>query len=378
MSDAHPTPSAKPSKPYPDFPLFAHATRRWAKKIRGKMRYFGPWDDADGALKKYFEQRDALHSGQKPREDTGGLTVKELCNRYLNHEQSKLDADEIAPRTWANCKEAGDLLVSHFGKGRLVADLDPDDFAVLRKKMTGRWGPVRVRDFVQRIRSVFKYGFDEGLMPTPMRFGKRFERPSRKTIRLIRAKKGPRMFEAAELRRMLDAAGQPMKAMIPLGVNCGFGNADVGTLPRAALDVEGGWVNYHRPKTGITRRCPLWPETVEALREAVAVRPKPKDPADAGRAFLTVRGGSWHKKIEDNPVSKETRKLLDALGINGHRNFYALRHAFETVGGESKDQVAVDHIMGHARDDMASVYRERISDERLRAVAEHVRKWLFA
>jgi hypothetical protein len=34
--------------------------------------------------------------------------------------------------------------------------------------------------------------------------------------------------------------------------------------------------------------------------------------------------------------------------------------------------------MGHARDDMASVYRERISDARLRAVADHVRKWLFA
>ena len=27
--------------------------------------------------------------------------------------------------------------------------------------------------------------------------------------------------------------------------------------------------------------------------------------------------------------------------------------------------------------DMASVYRERISDERLRAVADHVRQWLF-
>jgi hypothetical protein len=44
-----------------------------------------------------------------------------------------------------------------------------------------------------------------------------------------------------------------------------------------------------------------------------------------------------------------------------------------TIGGEAKDQVAVDHTMGHARDDMASAYRERISDERLRAVVEHVR-----
>ncbi len=45
--------------------------------------------------------------------------------------------------------------------------------------------------------------------------------------------------------------------------------------------------------------------------------------------------------------------------------------------GESRDQVAVDAIMGHSREDMASVYRERIGDDRLRAVAEHVRQWLL-
>jgi len=57
--------------------------------------------------------------------------------------------------------------------------------------------------------------------------------------------------------------------------------------------------------------------------------------------------------------------------------FYALRHSFETIGGESRDQVAVETIMGHSRDDMASVYRERIGDDRLQAVAEHVRQWLW-
>jgi serine phosphatase RsbU (regulator of sigma subunit) len=45
------------------------------------------------------------------------------------------------------------------------------------------------------------------------------------------------------------------------------------------------------------------------------------------------------------------RKLLDSVGINGHRNLYALRHTFETIGGQAKDQVAVDYIMGHARDE---------------------------
>jgi integrase len=166
--------------------------------------------------------------------------------------------------------------------------------------------------------------------------------------------------------------------MVLLGVNCGYGNADCGTLPLTALDLVHGWINYHRPKTGITRRCPLWPETVAALKEWLACRPEPTDPANADLVFLTAKGGSWHKQTEDNPISKETRKLLDSLGINGHRNFYGMRHTFETIAGESKDQVSVDSIMGHAREDMASVYRERIGDQRLQDAAEHVRRWLFS
>jgi integrase len=168
-----------------------------------------------------------------------------------------------------------------------------------------------------------------------------------------------------------------LRAMVLLGVNAGYGNADCGTLPRSALDLTGGWVNYFRPKTGITRRCPLWPETVAAIREALAARPEPKGDTDADLVYVTVRGGSWHKATDDNPISKETRKLLDALGIGGNKNFYALRHVFETIVGEAKDQIAVDQVMGHAKDDMASTYRERVGDDRLRAVAEHVRGWLF-
>jgi integrase len=122
----------------------------------------------------------------------------------------------------------------------------------------------------------------------------------------------------------------------------------------------------------------LWPETVAALREAIAKRPAQKNPAHAGRVFITIHGGSWSKDSPENPVTFEMVRLLKRLGI--HRRglgFYALRHTFETIGGEAKDQIAVDAIMGHVRDDMASVYRERISDERLRAVTDHVRAWLW-
>jgi len=178
---------------------------------------------------------------------------------------------------------------------------------------------------------------------------------------------------------MIRKANPSLRAMLLLGINCGFGNGDCGKLPITALDLAGAWVTFPRPKTGIPRRCSLWPETVSAIREALAVRTEPKDESDTKLVFITAFGRSWHKKIEDNPISKEMAKLLKLLKLyraKGH-GFYTLRHCFETIGGEAKDQIAVDHIMGHAREDMASVYRERISDTRLKAVTDHVRQWLF-
>jgi integrase len=382
MSDPHfttPPDGGKPTKPYPDFPLFPHATGRWAKKIRGKFHYFGPWADPDGALNNYLEQKDALHAGRTPRPDPGGLTVKELANAFLNQKRDLRDAGELSPRTWAQYKETCDLLVKHFGKGRLVSDLGPDDFAALRRRLSKRWQPGTLGNFIQRARVVFKYATDNDLIDRPVRYGQGFKRPSKKTLRLEKAKKGPRLFTAEEIHRLLGAASVPLRAMILLGINCGLGNADVGRLPQTALDLEAGWLDYARGKTGLPRRCPLWPQTVEALRAALARRPEPKNPADAGLVFITRFGQSWHTDTTENPVSYEFGKLLRKLGINGRGGlgFYAVRHTHRTVADGAKDQPAADYIMGHEVAHMSSVYREGISDDRLLAVSDHIHAWLF-
>jgi hypothetical protein len=78
------------------------------------------------------------------------------------------------------------------------------------------------------------------------------------------------------------------------------------------------------------------------------------------------------------PVSAETVKLLRRLGINGRKGlgFYTLRHTFRTVADEAKDQPAADFIMGHEVPHMSAVYRETISDARLKAVSDYVQAWL--
>jgi integrase len=222
------------------------------------------------------------------------------------------------------------------------------------------------------------------------------------------------MLEAAEILALRDAANLQLRAMILLGANCGFGNADVANLPLRALDLKAGWVDYPRPKTGVSRRCPLWPETVEALKAAIAARPAPKDAADADLVFITKYGHRWvrthgEKHTPVDSVLLEFGKLLDrprcpACGALQAKDaeecgkckwkpageqtwatlrregigFYALRHTFRTVADATKDFPAVRMVMGHADDSIDATYREGIDDSRLRAVADYVHGWLFA
>ena len=389
--------SEKPAKSRPDFPLFAHATGRWAKKIRGKLHYFGKWADPDAALQRYVEERDDLYAGRKPRRKGDGLTIKDLVKRFLAAKKARVAAGELALGTFGDQYKTCKRVLLVFGGDRLVDDLAPDDFEVLRAQIAKTYGKLSRKVEIKRVRSIFRYAYEANLIDRSVRFGPGFIGPSRRELRCERQQNGQRMFEAAEIRAMLAAAPAALKVMILLGINCGFGNTDVANLTVKNLDLKGGWCNFPRPKTGVSRRCPLWPDTVKAIKTALGARPAPQDKADADLVFLTANGQRW-VWTRGNPADIDTTdmetlahvsradrvtaamgQLLSKLGLarRGH-TFYALRHTFETIGGESRDQVAVDAIMGHSREDMASVYRERIGDHRLEAVAEHVRQWLRA
>lgn len=370
-------------KPRPDFPLTPHPTGRWCKKVRGRLHYFGKIGDPDAALALWLAHKDDLLAGRTPRASKGAIELRDVLNHFLTAKRLQVDSGELTPRTWADYHATGERLAKDFRANRPVDDLYPDDFASYRAGIAKRWGPVALTNEIQRVRTIFKYAFEAGLIEKPLPFGPSFKRPSKKTLRLARAAKGSRMIEAADLRCIIDAAPQPLLTMILLALNAGLGNADCAALPLKAIHLDTGWVDFPRPKTGIPRRFKLWPETLEALGEWLRQRPEPKDDAYAKLVFVTRFRTSWDKSGGDgdnhaNPIAWEMKRLLRKLQMyRPGIGFYALRHVFRTMADECRDQVAVDHVMGHARDDMASVYRERISDDRLQVVTNYVRTWLF-
>jgi len=382
----------KPKKPRKDFPLYAHAVGRWAKKCRGKTIYFTSWrDDPKGvaALEMWLEQKDDLLAGRTPATAGDDLAVRDLLNQFLTSKREQVESGELTARSFAEYLGTCENIASVFGRTRRADDLRPEDFEKLRKRLAKTNGPVRLGNEVQRVRSIFKFGVEAGWLDHLPRFGPAFKKPSRKVLRIERAKVGPRMLEADELRRLLDAAGVQLRAMILLGVNCGLGNSDCGRLEKRHLDLEGGWLNYARGKTGIPRRCKLWPETVAALQAALAERPRSKDKGNADRVFVTRYGNAWTRaasltadgkvKPPIDAVCGMFGTLLKELGLKRPRiGFYTLRHVFQTIGSRTRDEVAVSAVMGHADESMASRYREGIDDERLEAVAGYVRRWLFA
>ena len=112
-----------PSKPWDGYPLFPHASGRWAKKVRGKLHYFGRWgtslqgvvlqvDDvrssAIAALDAYERQRDDLQAGRTPREPGDDLTIGWLCFEFLVSRKQRLASGEIVQRSDRDAGVAAD------------------------------------------------------------------------------------------------------------------------------------------------------------------------------------------------------------------------------------------------------------------------------
>ena len=57
-----------------------------------------------------------MHSGRKPKGlESEGVTVRDLCNKFLNFKKAMVESGELTHRSWEDYKAACDLIVERFG-----------------------------------------------------------------------------------------------------------------------------------------------------------------------------------------------------------------------------------------------------------------------
>ncbi len=171
-----------------------------------------------------------------------------------------------------------------------------------------------------------------------------------------------------------------MRAMIWLGLNCGFGCTDCAYLKWTDFDLANGRIKLARRKTGISRDLPLWPETIALLK---------KIPRRGGLVFYTNRGNPYmhstlkittdgtEKYINVNLITSKFSRLIKKTSINVPKGtgFYALRRTAATIAARSGDPFAVQRLLGHADLTMATRYVQDVSKQ-TDTVIENSRKFL--
>ncbi len=389
--------------PYPDFPLSPHpASKRWYKTAKGKRYYLGPLDRPEDALAEWMRIRHYAMNGlaipSRGADTSGGdfVTLGELVNTWLTEGERRVKTGELSPRTFRDHLIVGELVVKRWGRERRADSLTAEEFANLRADLAGRYGPDSVNKRVYLIRAIFNYGHANRSLGLPAPdFGTSFTKMAERVVEKARQDRLDPTLTADQLRAVLDSANVTMRAAVLLGVNAAFGNSDIGTLPRAAVDLDAAIVEYPRPKTLKRRRAALWPETVEAIRAMADQRPQPATREDARLLFLTKTGLPFVREetrivtkgpntgkeqiVPTDAIAQEFDRLLEEHNLKQRgRSFYCLRHCFRSVADDLPDRVAVDLVMGHAkREDVARFYRHADMDDRLRLVADHVHNWLF-
>jgi integrase len=348
------------------FPLTLHNTGQFCKRIKGKLYYFGT--NKQKALQRYLEQAAYLHAGKAPtpRPSQDRLSIKILCNLYLDHQESRAEIGEIQPRHVSDQILLLKDFVRFVGPNRPVSDISTIELQNYRKRLIkARKSPNTINNRIAAFKAMYNWALDNEVIDNA---------PRLKAVKKVTPPKQEKpTFTMTQIHKILQNASPQMKAMIWLGLNCGFGCTDCGELKWKNIDLQNGRIDFPRGKTGIGRNFPLWSETVRALNDI---------PVSGELVFYTKKGNPWVRTVKGvgkggkekykktNNVSKEFSKLMKRTGIKMEKGvgFYTLRRTAATLTARSGDPFAVQRLLGHADLKMATTYVQDVSEQTDRAI----------
>jgi len=347
------------------FPLTLHKTGQFCKKIRGKLHYFG--NDKKKAMERYLERAAYLHTGKVNKSDSPlqTMTLKTLCNLYLDYQNSRVQAEEISVRHYADEVDSLKKLARFLGSNLCVSEITALDLQNYKRNLNKSYSQNRINLNLAIMKAMFHWAKKNDVLNAIPNID------AVSKVKLIRKEK--QTFTIEQIKKLIENADLQMRAMILLGLNCGFGCTDCAELQWSNLDLNHSRVDFPRRKTGISRNLLLWPETVEALTKLTNSREL---------VFYTAFGNPWvrtikkkdengtEKYIHDDAISKKFCKLLKQAGIAVVKGvgFYTLRRTAATLAARSRDPFAVQKLLGHADLKMASVYVQDVSEQTDRAI----------
>jgi integrase len=293
----------------------------------------------------------------------------------MESKEATKDAGDLAQRTYDELYQTCKLFMGVVPPSTPAKIIGPAHFSKVLAAINRKCASPNSRGkFVGQIKSVFKHAYDTGLIERPANFGKSFAKPNAKAYRKHENAKADQTFSCDQIKLLLKHADANAKAMVLLGINAGFLNTELSELPRSAI--KGDYLEWPRAKTCTFRRVKLWTETKAAIDAAIKA-----GPIDGELVFYRSKNRDFSDTQRNGRhIGRLFETVLHAAKIEGH-SFRDLRYTFATIAEEAPnlDPPAIRLIMGHtdSNNDMAARYRQRISDERLCAVCDHVRQWLF-
>lgn len=186
-----------------------------------------------------------------------------------------------------------------------------------------------------------------------------------------------RRFTADEIRRIIEAAGEPYKTIYALLAETGARIGEVMALKLEALHLDErylrierrvymGEVNVPKSKRGI-RSCALSPALVAHLRRYLALHWKRNE---EGWLFGSANG----KPLDYNWIGvSKFHPLLKSLGIDcpEGKAFHAFRHGNATILDQLNAPMATrQDRLGHATAEMTMHYTEGVTEADLRTAEE--------
>jgi len=348
------------------FPLTLHPTGQYCKKIKGKLYYFGV--DKKKALLRYLEQASALHTGKpaQPISPDDDISIKTLCNLYLDFQESKMQQGELSVRHFSDQVNSLRKFVRFLGQHRLISEISALDLQNYKRKLIKSYNSRhRINLNIAVMKAMFHWARKNDVLQNIPNID------AVSKMKIVSQEKP--VFTPEQIQILLGNTNAQMRTMIWFGLNCGFGGTDCSELLWENIDFKNARIHYPRGKAGIDRNLPLWPETIQAL---IALQRKNE------RVFNTPRGYKWvrtvkrtdkHgnvKYVNHDSVSKEFRKLIKKIGLKTEKGvgFYTLRRTAATLAAQSGDSFAVQRLLGHADLKMATTYVQDVSAQTDRVI----------